>query len=540
MSRRAASFGNFSNFWTWSAQMAGIPAGRMSFTSFCAIVLALGLLLAGTTGRLALHRVPDSASYENYPLSSGFGAMASHIRTPGYPLLLAAVRSITGSLDLMPYLQWLGMFAAAGVFAHALAAWGLAVWPRRVVLLSIGFGCTNWDHAATLSTDALTAALGVLTAAGLLYWARTPATPVTPNMPPTSPMSPTSPTSAMSAMSAISTSMSRGCWLSGIAVVLLATAAVSFRPAYLFLFPWIGLAGCLLRRLQGERFLPAVGQAGLLMAAAMVPTCSWCVARWVTVAEFGVAPFGGQNLAGVLVQLLSDEELRALPGEAGELAQAYLRQRDAAGLAQRWPAADPTAYMTWEQRWDDVTWLALVPALEERYGADAVLQHRGVQRFNLQLLQIYPQRYMVWLIKAARRGVACAATDICLHPWFLPIILAVGLAILLRAAAGLPLPGSSPPSAPLPRTALPQAVTPDAVTPDAVTPDAVTPLAVIAVSYFLAKTGLVILSSPPVGRFTDAAAIFMPALAGVVLVNSLRQCLPWGRRVKSVSAAPQA
>ena len=173
-----------------------------------AVISLIAVALAAVTGRLAVHTVNDSPSYLNYPLGSLRDAMLS-IRTPGYPILLAL---ITGTLGLL----WVPL---AQVLLHATACWYLIEellhrdMPVRSALLA-GFcvliGCTAADHINTISTDAPAASLGLIAAVALIAVYRTGRTS---NL---------------------------------VLCATITSLAIFVRPAYLFLIPWIAIAGYLL------------------------------------------------------------------------------------------------------------------------------------------------------------------------------------------------------------------------------------------------------------------------------------------------------
>lgn len=186
------------------------------------VCVVVACLVAGMTGRLAVHRVNDTHSYVDYPWGSLSEALLS-IRTPGYPLFLRWVESTVG-LGAVPLLQ---------VVLHCIAAWMLREelrergMPRNASIaasLSVLFGCTAADHINTISTDAPAASLGVMTAVLLMRLVRHP-----------------SPTAAA-------------------ACTLAAVTAVFVRPAYLFLIPWVIVAGWLLARAQWSSFSAKAGQ----------------------------------------------------------------------------------------------------------------------------------------------------------------------------------------------------------------------------------------------------------------------------------------
>jgi hypothetical protein len=341
---------------------------------------------------------------------------------------------------------------AVWALVRQLRIWGLPPAQRLLTGLAVGLGCTPMDHIQTLSTDALAASLGVGVVAALLRWAR-----------------------------------SGGSLLQALPVAVLTTVTVFVRPAYLYLIPWLLVAGAMLLILLGHP-----GRRGCLIS--LVPTglaalavLAWMTVRLLTVGEFAVVPFGHQNLAGVLVQLVSDAELSQLDGAAGPLARQLLRaKQDYLDSGGEFEAGPPAATMTIDARWDVVTYSVVQKAARSLAGEDNVARHRLIRDLNRALIRRYPGRYVKWIAKAIRRGAWAIAADIVMHPIFLAaIILAIG--IVLCRAVWMPTPApTAPPSLGL------------------------RALTVITWTYLVLGLAFIALTSPPIGRFADAAAIFLP------------------------------
>ncbi len=434
------------------------PSRRYLAASFWLLVTAATLGSAAFLGRLAPHYVADSASYVDYPWSSLQAAFQS-TRTPGYPLLLRATLAVTGSFAVIPTLQWCLLIATAIALAHELAAWGMPTAARRAAAVVTVWSCTAWQHAFEVATDAPAAACGILCAVALMHWSRQ--------------------------------SQRVSSW---IAVVLVTTCAISLRPAYLSVLPWLGFAGLILLRQQSIPLKPALMRSTLLCLVALVPLLLWCTARWATVGEFGLVPFGGQNLAGVVVQLVNDDELVALPNVPPAFTESIVEHRQKLSRSDLWYRGDDRAYITWEERWHDVTWRVVVPASIEVAGTNNLATHRLVQRLNGAILKAYPQRYAIYLAKALRRSVWVGAADIAMHPPFLFVLGVLVLTVLYVAFRGR-------------------------VIASIAFPPGFTALLVVGLSYAVMQTTFICLSTPPIGRFTDAAWIFVPAIFAAVIAH---------------------
>ncbi len=411
-----------------------------------------GLALALVIGRLDPHYVPDSRSYLEYPFGS-LEKICRASRLPAYPLWLLLFRQTVG-IAVVPAAQVIVHATASWLLFRELGKWGMAVAPRLAAAIAVGIGCTAMDHIHTISTDAMAASLGVITATAVLRWARLD-----------------------------------GGELSWLPIVIAAVTTIFLRPAYLFLIPWILVAGAMLRRSQDTDWRSAWRSSFGVSLLTALPILAWMTMRLIVVGDFGILPFGHQNLAGILIQLVNDEELTEVGGEHGAaIVEAKNEFDEEVGFA----AGEAGATMTIDARWDDMTWRIVVPSANRLVGGDIVASHQAMARLNRAIIRRFPLRYVTWLLKAARRGAWGIAADMVMHPVFLAVIGVMVLLLLRQVVIG-------------------RAAT--VTIGDTVGFRAFT---IVTFTYLIAKLGFVILTSPPIGRFSDAAAIFLPAWLAAV------------------------
>lgn len=117
---------------------------------------------------------------------------------------------------------------------------------------------------------------------------------------------------------------------------------------------------------------------------------------------------------------------------------------------------------------------------------------------NRAILMSAPESYLRWLVFAVRRAVWGTAANIAMHPLFLTALIVTMLWLLVRASS-------------------PRAWSP------VIIPVGWPALVLVGTSYAIMSVGLIILTSPPIGRFADAGAIFIPAILASFLVGQ------WGR-----------
>lgn len=426
------------------------------------VYAVLGVVLAAASGRLTFHLVNDSPSYLEYPLGN-LTEMLLSIRTPGYPVLVAMVRSTLG-LSAMPIVQ---------VLLHATAAWALGEELQRrsmpargavAAALCVLVGCTAMDNISTISTDAPGASFGVLTAVLLMQASRKGGT---------------------------------GSW---IACGLLGLVAIAIRPAYLFLLPWMTVAGWMLVKHDGgSQWRRTAGfRVSLVVFLVLI---GWMSLRKSVVNDFALVPFGHQNLSAILVQTVPLETLRSLTGDGGELSvrvadeleqECYESPGQGGGLAT----------LTIERQWDVINYHVILPIARELELQRSepkdhlnVRVHRRVAAMNHQILSASKRGYARWLLLGMRRAAWGVAANLVMHPIFLGAIVISIAWLWVRCLSDTPLN-------PL------------------VIPKGWSAFAIVAITYAAMKIGFVILTSPPLGRFADAGAIFLPGLVACLFVGS--------------------
>lgn len=438
------------------------------------IVLTLiGLALAAITGRLSVHNVNDTPSYVDYPFSSLREAMLS-IRTPGYPIFLLVAKSTVG-LALVPLIQVLLHSAASWLLVEELLARGMPIRSALAAGFCVLVGCTAADHINTISTDAPAASLGVISAVLLMKACR-----------------------RRSNSSAL---------LCALFCALVGAVTIFVRPAYLFLIPWIAVAGWLLEyrrdidsdadRSDGRRRMLGLKIAGSIGCVVL----GWMMLRLAIVSDFAIAPFGHQNMSAMLVQTVPPETLRSLPGPPGELGHLVADELERQGyqLPETTGALLPT--LTIESQWDVINYGVIWPLARDHYAeedansdiAKSVLIHRRIGALNRAILAESPGGYFRWLALGVRRSVWGTAANLAMHPIFFALILIGMIWLLIRTTRG-------------------------PATGRIIVPPGWNALAIVTISYAIFSIGFVILSSPPLGRFADAGAIFVPGLIASLLV----------------------
>ena len=418
------------------------------------ILFALsGIVLAWLTGRLVPSFVPDSPSYQDYSFAS-LTEMCLSIRTPGYPAWLSVVRSTLG-IDLVPLGQVVVHATACWFLFSQLRQWTMPTIQAMVLAGSVGVGCTAMDNIQIISTDAMAASMGVLVATSLLRSTR---------------------------LKTLRSAM---------LPVVFSVLAIFIRPAYLFLIPWLFAAGALLLRYERASWKEAFSSSAVLSLLVLLPVVGWMTVRWAKVDDFGMLPFGHQNLGGVLVQLVSDDELQSL----GDMGRAVVQQKAAfVRSGGEFSEGEPGATMTIDARWDAMTYFIVVPAAVSVAGTDPIKSHHAIAEMNKAIIKRWPARYLRWIAKAVRRGAWAIAADMVMHPVFLAALMCASVLVVYRSVQRLG--RATPPAS-----------------------DGLRMMVIVAITYVAAKLLFVALTSPPIGRFSDAAAIFIPGTIAAAFIH---------------------
>ncbi|HUQ72541.1 MAG TPA: hypothetical protein VM165_23640 [Planctomycetaceae bacterium] len=439
-------------------------AGRMRIlrSPLCWLLVqaVAGWLLLGTLGKLAPVVADDTAGYEQVPFDSLAG-MLNQTRTIGYPLFLKFAGLFATQHGAVPTLHWLMHVAAALLFWRAIIP--LVPGPRPAALMTSGLLWSSlvFRYLPVLAADMLACSLAVATLSCLLLVVQQPG--------------------------------SGARWL-GLTVLLFATYQT--RPAYLFLVGLVPLLGALLVWWQSRDERSSVQPlATRLTLASLGPLITFCTVRWLIVGHFGLVSFGGFNLIGIAGQFLSPELVAELPSNLQPLAQDMLARKQALidpELARReW---SPRSYIAVETHYDTAMWKVFTPAATELCGSDPACVDQQGRDLASAIIRQRPALYANWLLRAFRQAIRVVTSEFVMNLFSLALI-AIGLLIETRY------------------TWLRRRGPTVSVPLDDRYFEAVHVQGLIAVSFALSKIALVILVAPPLGRFMDAAGIFLPSVA---------------------------
>jgi hypothetical protein len=268
------------------------------------------------------------------------------------------------------------------------------------------------------------------------------------------------------------------------------------RPAYLFL---VILCPCLVGMAFGMvhcfRQTTRAKLVCLSFLCCVLPVIAYCGLRWAVVGQFGIVSFGGYNLIGVSGQFLDEGDLSGLPADLRPLAESALQHRRAASPRGPYGHEAPLHYLRMETEYDPTIWSDFAPAAMELKTETPV--NVQLKRLGTALVLRHPRSYAVWLVKSVRQAAKKLGWDFLDNPAYLLVsLIAWGLVPFSMALPGVVWPGTSPTIRVLKLSFL------------------------MSVTYATLSLALVILVCPPLGRFTDAAGVFlgMPLFCGLIVL----------------------
>jgi hypothetical protein len=418
----------------------------------------------GATGRFQPKAVHDTPTYDAFPWQSWTAALSYH-RTPAYPA----------------FLRLCGLFAQehGGVPAAHFALYSVAV-----LILFLGIGRVTSSHSTAcagasillysrilhgyvdlVATETIAAAVGIAVC-GFVLWR-----------------------------------IAGGGAIVATCLALAVAAGWWIRPAYLFLVPLVPALTWLLYPLRLDaRTRSRWREMAIVLALSVGPVAGYSLLRYCVVGRLGVVSYGGYAQIGVCGQFLDEADVVRLPADLQPVARSALDRLSSGTLPTR--PLDGEArlhYLRMEQRYDVTLWHQFVPAAEQSLGADSLAVDAVLRRLAIELIRLHPGEYAVWIAKATRQSVKKVLWDFADNP--------VTLALLLAA---------------IPIVCRPRFI--DRVRSGAVdrTAGAAWILLVVGALYLVLNLAVVIPVCPPLGRFTDAAAVLLAVPLAVWLYGQIR------------------
>lgn len=470
-----------------------LPPSRL-LALFLLQAVMLGLLL-GAVGQLTPLPQPDTLSYERTWGSSWTG-MLSQPRTPGYGLFLKWARVLDETDRYTPLLQYGCHVLACGLFWQGLRGCAQAELSCLAAASSLLYANICWRYGNYLTPDLLAASTAVAACGSLLLMQRTRLT------------------------------------AGGVALLgLLVTACWLLRPAYLFLVVFVPVCDQLLRwYLSIGTWAEASRRLIILSLICVAPLILWCGWRWRLVGSFRPVAFGGNHLAALLCNFADERDTPKLSAELQPLwteIQRHRRELEAALIEERplaewfvnqrpglleearrngYTAAPSSSYAVSEARFVMDVWDLCTAVAEVRYDRNWLVVDRQLGQLGNELQRLHWREYCIWYCKAVVRGCWQPVSEFFLNPFHLMLLGGWGVTQLwasrLRLQQRLPLPDAV--------AALRQL-------------ELLMLLILLTGTFLLSKVLFIAMGTPPIGRFTDAAGVFLATLPAVSLAAAWQE-----------------
>lgn len=423
------------------------------------VVLVGGWL--GATGRLQPRTVNDTAGYDAFPWQSWKTAL-SYYRTPAYPAFLRVCRVFAHDHRHVPAAHF-ALYSAA-VFVLYLGIGRItANYPTACVGASILlYSRILHGYVYNVATDSVAAAVGIAVC-GLALWR-----------------------------------------VAGGGVIVISCLALAvmtgwlIRPAYLFLVLVAPALTWLLHPLRSDAATRSRwGEVALVAALSAGPLAAYSLLRYCVVERFGVVSYGGHAQIGICGQFLDEADLPRLPADLQPVARLALENLSSETFPKHRFDGEPRLhYSRMEERFDAVIWYEFVPAARQLLGDSSLEVDGALRRLSAALIRLHPERYAVWIAKATRQAAKKVLWDFADNP--------VTLALLIAA-----IPIVCGPKF-LKRVLLSTAASPSRI------------MLVVATTYLVLNLTFIIPVCPPLGRFTDAAAVLLAAPLALWLYGQVR------------------
>jgi hypothetical protein len=450
------------------------------------MALATGLYVAA--GRLSgpeLRR--DTESYLNVVKNGLFTAESLQSpRTIGYPLFVAAVQGVFGSLAPVPILQWTIFCAAVFFFAFALLRIGSSRGLCVFLTAPLFFSDVAAGYLPVVIAEVPAVALAIASMAAVVL--------------------------------ATSEPTRRRWWM---VLALTIFLSYQFRPAFLFLVAIVPLLAFLIDPVLrgGSRVAKNRGQiVARATAAVAVPLVGFCLLRLVVVGNFGLVSFAGTNLVGITGSILDQERLAKLSPEIRPLAERMLQIRKSSEMRAvererhaRWDQAvhrryglDLPNYTTIDRLYNPTIHEVAYPAATKLYGDDQIAAERAFSQLSLEMIALRPVTYAGWVAFAFFHAISTA------------LVLYATLGLTMMAACTF-----------LARLLLEGLVARHAAIAPRTLPTnewiVFRVVATVTIAFFCAKALLVALVEPTLARYVRPAAIFLPTIPAMVAYCQVRR-----------------
>ncbi len=446
-----------------NSQVAGISGRNWALIAIVTQLFILGIWF-GITGQFQAIETNDSPGY----IHVNWGSMVDvfgNLRTPGYPAFLAALRAVSSDTRIVPAMHFV-LYALSVLLFFS----GLFLLTQDIVRAFIGASALVYTrvlfgYVSIIATDTLAAAFGVMVCGLIMIRLCSP----------------------------------------GIVMSLLLSLAVMagwlIRPAYLFLVPLVPVMSwmvypALKQPLQSRRW-----HAATALLLAIAPLLLYSTLRLSVVGRFGIVSFGGFNVLGVAGQFLVNSDVPLLSDDLRGIASAAIERRDSGRLrVGDFDDLPLTNYMRMEDRYDLTIWYVFSDSESSEVVQNPVKLNSQLRRLAQELIWLHPREYLTWLVKASRQAARKLMWDFADNGFTFILLLIAAIVLILHGYQWN-------------REAYENS-------------DPLKVLAMFAVIYCVMSLAVVIPVCPPLGRFTDSAAVLLASPFAVWIWDAFQRWRP--------------
>ena len=436
-----------------------------------AIGVQLSLVAIWFTATGLFHAVEthDTAGYLHVKWDSPAVAL-SDVRTPGYPAFLLILRAISTNPDLIPVMHFVVYAASVFVFYSGLRQLSGDTMRSFVGASALIYARVLQGYVSVISTDALAAAVGIFVCGLIMLRLSSPGVMIS------------------------------------VLLSLAVTAGWMIRPAYLFLVPFVPVITWMLYPVLQTSDPARKSRNWHCMSALLLvamPLLLYSTLRLSVVGRFGIVSFGGFNMLGIAGQFLVERDVPLLSEDLRDLATAAIQRRDSGTLeAREFDDLPVTNYMRMESRYDLTIWYVFSDNSARDSEQDSVRVNSQMRRLAQEIILLHPGQYVTWLVKASRQAVRKIVWDFADNGLGCVLLMLAAIVVVFNSC----------------RRYRWNSI-------ECSESNVLQILSIFSIVYCGMNLAIVIPVCPPLGRFTDSAAVLLASPLAVWILNST-----WSRR----------
>lgn len=336
----------------------------------------------------------DSSGYFNFPFDS-FSDALSHTRTIGYPIFLKCIHFFSSDWSVLPLVQWVIHVLSVFLFLFSLKRFGFSDGLALFTVSPLLYLDLVRIYSCRVLTESLSCSLTIITLSFLFL--------------------------------VVQSFRNKLYWI-GLVIFLFASYQV--RPANLILIGLIPLLGMIFfvfspKFLEGKGRSKALGMG--LLAAAIIPYLFFGLTRWYIVGHFGLVSFGGYNLSGITLQILSKDVIKELPPHLQDYAMRLHEEQIRRNLVKENEQGPKYDYELWYKRFNPTCHQIAYAVTQSLVGNDMVLINQKLTEISIAIIKVRFSIYLTWVMKVCVESIKFIFS---IHLVFYPFLFLLCLDVL--------------------------------------------------------------------------------------------------------------